>query len=279
MQFDRNVVLAGPRPPMVALASAAPNRATSETVAASSSGEFRRYRSPMSLALFKDLCLDAADAPTLGEFWSAVLDLELHHQSNGDTYLTGETETHTLWINQVAEPKVAKHRIHLDIHSSSIDEVVALGASILDADSFPWTVMADPEGGEFCVFVRDSPPPTRLYEIVIDCADHREISRWWSRVLGGKRVEDDRGFSFIEGIQRAPFDNMSFVPVEEPKSTKNRIHIDVVTDDVAALIDAGAVLLRSRDDDIDWDVLADPEGNEFCARTTAQILDSSLPYE
>ena len=217
------------------------------------------------MAVFKDLSLDAGDASTLGEFWSAALDLELHHQSNGDTYLTGPTEAHTLWINQVPEPKIAKHRIHLDIHSSSIREVVALGASILDADSSPWTVMANPEGGEFCVFVRDSPPPTRLYEIVIDCADHQATSQWWASVLGGNRVEDDRGFSYIERIPRAPFDNMSFVPVVEPKSTKNRIHIDVVTDDVAALVDAGAMLIRSRDEEIDWDVLADPEGNEFCA--------------
>ncbi len=219
----------------------------------------------MSLPVFKDLCLDADDASTLGEFWSAALDLELHHQSNGDTYLTGETDAHTLWISQVPEPKLAKHRIHFDVHSSSIDEIVSLGASILDGDSFPWTVMADPEGGEFCVFVRDSLPPTRLYEIVIDCADHQATSRWWASVIGGNHAEDDRGFSYIERIPQAPFDNMSFVPVEEPKSTKNRIHIDVVTDDVAALIDAGATLLRSQDAEIDWNVLSDPEGNEFCA--------------
>ena len=224
-----------------------------------------RYRSTMSSAVFKDLCLDAGDASVLGEFWSAALGLELHRRSNGDTYLTGPSPSHTLWINQVPEPKSVKHRIHVDIHSSSVREIVALGASIVDADSFPWTVMADPEGGEFCVFVRDTPPPTRLYEIVVDCADHRSSSRWWADVLGGRRVEDDRGFSYIEQIPGTPFDNMSFVPVDEPKTTKNRIHLDVVTDDVAALVEAGAVLLRPRDEEIDWDVLADPEGNEFCA--------------
>lgn len=29
----------------------------------------------------------------------------------------------------------------------------ALGATVLDADSFPWALMADPEGGELCAFV------------------------------------------------------------------------------------------------------------------------------
>ncbi len=46
---------------------------------------------------------------------------------------------------------------------------------------------------------------------------------------------------------------------------KNRWHWDVVCDDVDALVVTGATLLREPDDDIDWHLLADPEGNEFCA--------------
>jgi hypothetical protein len=57
---------------------------------------------------------------------------------------------------------------------------------------------------------------------------------------------------------------MDFAPVPEPKTVKNRIHWDVWADDVQPLLDAGATLLRARDDEIGWDVLADPEGNEFC---------------
>jgi hypothetical protein len=65
-----------------------------------------------------------------------------------------------------------------------------------------------------------------------------------------------------------PFENFVFVSVPEPKKVKNRIHWDVETDDVQALVDAGARILRRRGDGgIGWDVLADPEGNEFCAFT------------
>jgi hypothetical protein len=52
--------------------------------------------------------------------------------------------------------------------------------------------------------------------------------------------------------------------VPEPKAVKNRVHWDLVCDDVDALVAKGATLLRGPDDDIDWHVLADPEGNEFC---------------
>jgi len=218
----------------------------------------------VSLGIFKDFCIDAVDASALGRFWSAALGLEMHQQSNGDAFLTGPTPAHTIWINQVPEPRAVKHRIHLDVHGSSAADLEAMGAVVLDDQSFPWTVMADPEGGEFCLFVRDAPPRYRLYEIVVDCTDHVAISRWWEAAIGGTRVEDERGFSYIDRVPEAPFDSLSFVPVEEAKVSKNRIHLDLISDDVEAFLRAGATLLRARDIEIDWDVLADPDGNEFC---------------
>ena len=41
------------------------------------------------------------------------------------------------------------------------------------------------------------------------------------------------------------------------------MHLDVVGD-TEQLVSLGATVLRRRDDDISWDLLADPEGNEFC---------------
>ncbi|MGW5716232.1 VOC family protein [Amycolatopsis sp. NPDC003865] len=55
-------------------------------------------------------------------------------------------------------------------------------------------------------------------------------------------------------------------PVPEPKTGKNRMHLDVLGDK-AELLALGATVVRERDDDIEWDVLADPEGNEFCVFT------------
>jgi hypothetical protein len=52
-------------------------------------------------------------------------------------------------------------------------------------------------------------------------------------------------------------------PVPEPKTAKNRMHLDV-TGDKTELLGLGAMLVRARDEDIEWDILADPEGNEFC---------------
>jgi hypothetical protein len=58
-----------------------------------------------------------------------------------------------------------------------------------------------------------------------------------------------------------------FQRVPEPKTVKNRVHWDVTLVDttIDGLVAAGATLLRPKDDEIHWWVMADPEGNEFCA--------------
>jgi hypothetical protein len=170
-----------------------------------------------------------------------------------------------VWVNVVPEPKTAKHRLHLDVHTGSVAELEAMGAIVLDGTSFPWTVMADVEGGEFCAFVRDEPPPLRLYEIVVDTAAPAAIASWWGDVLGSPVVHDPRGYSYVHAVPGAPFEALAFVPVPEPKSAKNRIHVDVVTADLDLLVSAGATLVRPADGEIRWNVMSDPDGNEFCA--------------
>ena len=123
--------------------------------------------------------------------------------------------------------------------------------------------MADPEGGEFCAFLRDEPPDDRLGGLVVDSADPRAQAEWWGRVYGTAVTANDGWFS-LEGVPGMPIRTMDFDPVPEPKSVKNRVHWDVTAPDVAPLVEAGATVLRKRDDEIRWHVLADPQGNEFC---------------
>jgi hypothetical protein len=220
----------------------------------------------MAIATYKDLCIDANDAKTLATFWAELLDLKMQTQTSGDAYLSGPTSGHRVWLNTVSEPKTVKHRMHLDVNAASVADVERLGAKVLDADTHRWTVMADPEGGEFCVFVREGEITQRLLEIVVD-TDHdpHVIAAWWAEVLGARLVDEEERYSWIGDIPGAPFESMDFVPVPEPKTVKNRIHLDVMTDDVELLVAAGATVLRRPDDDIEWTVLADPDGNEFCA--------------
>jgi hypothetical protein len=220
----------------------------------------------MAIATYKDLCIDAVDPAAMGRFWAGVLQLDLKLGDDGDAKLVGPTPRHTVWVNRVPEPVTVKQRMHLDGRANSINDVVALGGAVVDGESFPhWTVMKDVEGGELCVFATREGKPAGLMEIVVDTPDPLPIVRWWAEVLGTEPKDHEDGYSYIDAVPDAPFEWLVFVPVPEPKTVKDRIHIDVTTPDVQLLVDAGARLLRPRDEEISWSVLADPDGNEFCA--------------
>jgi len=217
----------------------------------------------MSLATYQALCIDAVDASRMSHFWSGVLGRERHPSDAGPVRLSGPTDQHTVWVNQVPEPVTVKQRVHLDVHAASVDEALALGATPVDLESFVWKVLRDPEGGELCVFERESVPRELLYEIVVDSEDPERIATWWADILGSSVETGEEDWTVR--VPGAPFEQLVFGWVPEPKTVKNRIHWDLDTTDVGLLVGAGARVLREPDDDISWTILADPEGNEFVA--------------
>lgn len=231
----------------------------------------------MTLARWKDLCLDATDVTRVGRFYADLLGGDL--EARGDiAVIRGATPAHTIWVNGVPEPKRVKNRVHLDLDAPSLDRALDLGATLLlpAAESgFQWSVLADPEGGEFCIFERDhlaGDAPAAFYELVIDAgdlADARDAATWWTGVLGGEADEDDdHRFTWLADVPGLPFAGLVFVPVPEGKVVKNRVHLDVTTEDVGALLGHGAVTLHPPAEGRPWHVLADPHGNEFCAFPT-----------
>jgi hypothetical protein len=229
----------------------------------------RRYGRRMPLARYKDLCIDACDGPAMTRFWAATLGWEAHHHDDGSGCVRVDGAAR-IWVNVVPEPTSAKNRLHLDVCAESLDTVLAGGAVVIDEQP-RWTVLKDPDGQEFCVFLRDAPVGDRAYELVWDVtgdvdAAHR-VALWWAQLLGGE-VEREEEWSSIQGIAGFPFEALVFQPVPEDKTTKNRIHLDVTTDDLDALVAEGAVLTRHKGENgIGWTVMADPAGNEFCAFT------------
>ncbi|CAL9282281.1 VOC family protein [Streptomyces sp. NPDC052644] len=104
-------------------------------------------------------------------------------------------------------------------------------------------------------------------EAVFDCADPAALVRFWAAMLGGEPVDRDQGWSYVEP---PGFVRVAFQRVPEGKSAKNRLHLDLHADDVAGAADAavalGAVRVGGvvRDEQGDFQVMRDPEGNEFC---------------
>lgn len=224
----------------------------------------------MALAGYKDLCIDVADAGASGEYWSAMLGWDLEMHDDGDAHLRDGAGRIQVWLNAVPEPKSVKNRVHVDVNAESVQRAVDAGARV-DLQLPRWTVLLDPDGQEHCVFPRSGPVEKRAYELVWDCPEgaraSRDIASWWCAVVGGSVVDDD-GDVGIQDIPGCVWDYFVFGGVPEPKAAKNRVHVDVSTDDLDALVAHGATVLRAKGDGgIGWTVLADPWGNEFCAFT------------
>ena len=101
--------------------------------------------------------------------------------------------------------------------------------------------------------------------LAIDCSDPMGLARWWSRVLGGTVEVHAQGHATLHTPEGLALD---FLPVPESKMGKNRLHLDLRSRDLATAIAQALALGATRADDIyaggRWQVLRDPEGNEFC---------------
>jgi len=104
-------------------------------------------------------------------------------------------------------------------------------------------------------------------QVVVDAREPRALARWWAEALGWVTVfEDDDEVEIRRDSDSMP--GLLFVRVAEPRTVKNRLHLDFRPDDqgseVARFLALGAQRVDIGQGDVSWVVLADPEGNEFC---------------
>jgi hypothetical protein len=144
-----------------------------------------------------------------------------------------------------------------------------------------------------------SEPQPYTVQVVVDCAEPHPLADWWAEALGWQvepqdadfiRSMVDQGFAteaettthrgalvwatgaailHPEGTDRAP--RILFVQVPEPKTVKNRVHLDLRSTaepsdaERERLLALGATeLWRGQQGPQSWVVLTDPEGNELC---------------
>ena len=111
--------------------------------------------------------------------------------------------------------------------------------------------------------------------MTFDCADPPSLARFWSDVTGYRLVEERDDFARLKAPDQRGVRHILFFRVPEPKTAKNRMHVDLATRDpdaeIARLRALGASLVDMADtpqwrvgNGTRWVVMRDPEGNEFC---------------
>jgi predicted enzyme related to lactoylglutathione lyase len=108
-----------------------------------------------------------------------------------------------------------------------------------------------------------------LDTVTFDCADPVRVATFWAAALGFELADVDPEGSYVRdpsGRTRGIF----FQPVPEPKTTKNRVHLDLrptgsMAEEVERLKALGATERGFIEEGGSfWTQMRDPEGNEFC---------------
>ncbi|HEY2689495.1 MAG TPA: VOC family protein [Streptosporangiaceae bacterium] len=105
--------------------------------------------------------IDAHDLPGLARFWSEALGWKVLSEREREVVIgPDEAAPVGICLMPVTDAKTVKNRVHLDLTTSAddrdaeIERLLALGAVRVDigqTGAESWTVLADPEGNEFCV--------------------------------------------------------------------------------------------------------------------------------
>jgi len=244
--------------------------------------------------------VDSADPSALGHWWARALGWTVTYESADEVDIAPAAEGEAgagpsleLVFVPVSGSKVGVNQVHLDLAAPGpgdqdrlVAALVASGARRTDVGQptdADFVVLADPEGNEFCVLGRhevyaDTGP---IGAIVVNTADPVASGRFWSAATGWPVARSDERFVGL----RAPDGTGPYLELIRSAGTgadarpKDRVHLDVAPfadDDQAAetarLVAAGARPVDvgqlgpdgARGPGVNWDVLAAPDGHEFC---------------
>jgi predicted enzyme related to lactoylglutathione lyase len=111
-----------------------------------------------------NVVIDVADHDVVVPFWEAALGWtvqRINEQFVGLRAPADEAIGFDILFQKVPEPKVVKNRAHIDFDAADmeaeVERLVGLGGRKVaehSLGSFRWTIVADPEGNEFCVTIR-----------------------------------------------------------------------------------------------------------------------------
>lgn len=135
-------------------------------------------------------------------------------------------------------------------------------------------------------------------QVAFDCADPQRVAEFWAEAIDGYAFppppdgypsweawaegenipEDDRNTMRVLIDGRGARPPLYFQRVPEPKTAKNRLHLDIrvskglsgderaarIEEEVSRLVKLGATVVERRTPPEPWVVMADVEGNEFC---------------
>jgi catechol 2,3-dioxygenase-like lactoylglutathione lyase family enzyme len=228
------------------------------------------------------LTFDAHDPAALAQFWSSLLGRHVDDDPRGGIVLPPTDDTG--FAVRFVPTEVARsgpNQMHFELTSATLEEqqetvskALDLGGRHHDAGQLPeeeHVVLADPEGNEFCVIE----PGNRFlagcgFLGALSSDGSQACGYFWSEALGWRLVWDQDQETAIQSPRGGPKIAWGGPPMA-PKTGKYRLHFDLAPTpggsqqaEVDRLTSLGASRIDIGQGDVDWVVLADPDGHELC---------------
>jgi predicted enzyme related to lactoylglutathione lyase len=117
---------------------------------------------PAGNVLMRNVTFDCHEPLRVAEFWAEVFGWRIENPGADSSVAVSAADGSRprLLFERVPEGKQVKNRVHLDLQAltgidAEVARLTAAGATVVDVittdDGAGWTVLADPEGNEFCV--------------------------------------------------------------------------------------------------------------------------------
>lgn len=108
----------------------------------------------------------------------------------------------------------------------------------------------------------------KIGNVTFDCENPSRVAEFWAAALGYEVQDSNEDFAQVVSPE-GTLPNLLFIKVPEPRTAKNRVHVDLGSDDREAEIERLIGLGATRGEThsmygITWTVLQDVEGNELC---------------
>ena len=214
----------------------------------------------------ENLDIDALDPQRLGRFWETAL---------GTTTLTDAPDIFETRLSIDGDAYLDLCFARVPARDDAPQRLRELGASDLDIGQgeVPWIVLADPEGGAFCVmeeraaYVGTGP----IAALPLDSADPSRDAAFWAWLSGWTPGPGVAPRTLRHPSGRGPLLELCPEPAEKRPGEKNPIHLDVRLEP-GDEIDGIAAEIQQRGGEeffpdwgeLPWRVFRDPSGNELC---------------
>lgn len=210
--------------------------------------------------------VDVLDPEQAVAFWSTSLGWRGVPLPGQPHRLVGPASNDILLFEPTSAGELAGVSFLFAVTQEQMDEMVAQGATVMDADTHPWIEVLGQQGSRLRFMLGDEPGPSQHVDVLFDVPDPATTARFWSRMIGSSyELSADGVYAYLP-LRDDVAHTLVLGRGEQPAPGTRRVRLRYRGMTMRELLVMGASQ-RGRNSFGDW-ILAAPGGLEFCLEDT-----------